>query len=541
MTKKSFVKGAAILAAAGLISKFIGALFRIPLANILGAEGVGIYGMAYPIYAFLLIISTAGIPTAISKIVAEKLALGQPREAHRVFQISFKLMLGVGVVTFVLLLAGSRWAALRSGNERAIYAIWAITPSLIFVSLISAFRGYFQGMQIMTPTAVSQILEQAGKLILGLWFAVLALNRGMGVELAAAAAVVGVTISELAALILLIGIYLRRRREIFHRMAEAHPIRTEEAGALLLQRLARIAVPITVGASIMSIISLTDLVIVANRLQEIGFTEGEATALYGLLTQSAAPLINFPAVLTIALAMSLVPAISESNAAGRQREIAARSGTGIRLTLIFSLPAAAGMAILARPIISLLYFNFPAEDIELPAQLLIVLSSGVVFLTLVQTLTAILQGINRILVPVKNLIIGALFKIVLTYVLVGRPDLHIQGAAIGTIVCFGVAALLNFAAVCRYTGLRISLKTYFIKPIFATLVMCAAVYGIRLLSLRLTDSENQATLLAILGGGVVYGGMLLATGALNTADLQLLPGGVKLSRILCRLRLVREP
>lgn len=541
MTRRSFVQGAAILAAAGLMSKFIGALFRIPLANILGAEGVGIYGMAYPIYAFLLIISTAGIPTAISKMVAEKLALGQIREAHRVFQISFKLMLGVGAATFVLLLAGSRWAALQSGNEQAVYAIWAITPSLIFVSLISAFRGYFQGMQIMTPTAVSQILEQAGKLILGLWFAMLALNRGLGVELAAAAAVVGVTISELAALLLLVAIYLRRRKGIFDRMAKAPAMAAGEAGAFVLQRLARIAVPITIGASIMSIISLADLVIVANRLQQIGFTQAEATAYYGLLTQSAAPLINFPAVLTIALAMSLVPAISESNAAGKHREIASRAGTGIRLTLLFGLPAAAGIALLARPIISLLYFRFPAEDIDMTARLLVILSAGVVFLTLVQTLTAILQGINRILVPVKNLLIGALFKIVLTYVLVGRPNLHIQGAAIGTVVCFGVAALLNLAAVYRYTGVKISVKTYFIQPVFATLVMAGVVYGVHLLGLQWTGSENQATLLAILVGGAVYGATLLATGALSAADLQLLPGGIKLARILRRLRLIRVP
>ncbi len=537
MKKKSFVKGAAILAAAGLISKFIGALFRIPLINIIGSDGIGLYQMAYPVYAFLLIISTAGIPTAISKLVSEKLAMGQPREAHRVFQISFKLMLGIGLSTFVLFFAGSGTVARMVGSERALYSILAISPSLIFVSLISAYRGYFQGMQIMTPTALSQIVEQVGKLLLGLWFAMLFIGRG--VEYGAAAAVVGVTLSEGVALALLVGIYMRRRKDILSRINKLPKARYSEDGRSILFRLARVAIPVTIGASIMPLVNVADLVIVVNRLTQIGFSQIEAEKLFGLLTGGANPLINFPAVLTIALAMSLVPAISESYAAKNHRETTKKIVTGIRLTLILGLPAAAGMAVLAHPICALLYSKLSPKEIFATGEILAILSLGIVFLTLVQTLTAILQGINRVTVPVRNLMIGALFKVVLTYALVGNPSFHVRGAAIGTVVCYGVAAILDFAAVIRYTRIRIPFKDFIVKPMMAVAIMTAFVYGVYRYTEPLLGSE-KATLAAILVGAFVYGLTLLLSGALGLQDFNLLPGGKNIGRLLRKFKWIKE-
>ncbi len=178
MSKKSFIKGATILAAAGLVAKFIGAMFRIPMTNLIGSVGMSYYQMAYPIYSFLLIISTAGIPTAISKLVAENIALRNYNTAHKVFRLSIRLMLVIGLTTFLVFSAGSKLIARMVGSAKAYYSILAIAPSLVFVTLISAFRGYFQGMQDMTPTAVSQIVEQAGKLVLGLWLASRYIPRG---------------------------------------------------------------------------------------------------------------------------------------------------------------------------------------------------------------------------------------------------------------------------------------------------------------------------------------------------------------------------
>ena len=537
MSKKSFVKGAAILAVAGLAAKFIGALFRIPLMNIIGGEGIGFYQMAYPIYSFLLIISTAGIPTAISKIVAEKIALNNHREAHKVFQISFKLMLVIGIATFIIFSAGSRVTARIVGDERAFYSILAIAPSLIFVSLISSLRGYFQGMQYMTPTAISQIVEQVGKLILGLWFASLWINRGT--EYGAAAAVIGVTLSEGAALALLLGMYRGKRNEILHSIKNTPRVRYTESNRSILSRLAKLAVPITIGASIMPFVNIADVIIVVNRLRSIGFEEKEAVKLFGLLTGGANPLINFPAVLTIALAMSLVPAISESYANKDYKNISKKTTTGIRLTLLLGLPAAAGMAVLARPICALLYSSLPSADITATGAILSILAVGVVFLTLVQTLTAILQGLNKVTIPVTNLFIGALFKIVITYTLVGNPSFNVKGAAIGSVVCYGVAATLDFAAVIRYAKTPISFMDFIVKPIAAVSVMSLVVYGSYKFSVSYLGG-SKATLVSILIGAIIYGIVLLAVGAIRKQDFELLPGGKKLGRILTKLKLIRN-
>ncbi|MGI6141836.1 MAG: putative polysaccharide biosynthesis protein [Caldicoprobacterales bacterium] len=537
MSRKSFVKGAAILAAAGLISKFIGALFRIPMMNIIGSTGMSYYQMAYPIYSFLLIISTAGIPTAISKMVAENIALGNHRDAHRVFQLSVRLMLISGGIAFIIFAAGSKLTARIMGAEEAFYSILAISPSLIFVTLLSSFRGYFQGMQYMTPTALSQIVEQLGKLILGLWFASMYISRGP--EYGAAAAVVGVTLSEGAALALVMGMYRRKKREVMHNIRHSSRHRYRMSNRSILSRLIFISFPITIGASIMPLVNVADSLIVVNRLVQIGFGEEQAKSLYGLLTGGANPLINFPAVLTIAMAMSLVPAISESYASKDYKSIGQKTETGIRLTLLLGLPAAAGMGVLARPICSLLYPRLPEAEITATGNILAILSIGVIFLTLVQTLTAILQGLNKMAIPVRNLAIGALFKVAVTYILVGKPNIHVRGAAIGTVICYGIAAFLDMAAVIRYSGMKLRFVDFIVKPAAAVIVMALSVhfsYGF----LENLAGGSKATLLAIVVGVVVYALVLLAVGALSRQDFEMLPGGSKLGRVLYRLKLIRD-
>ena len=527
MTKKSFVKGAAILAAAGLISKFIGAMFRIPLTNLIGTIGMSYYSMAYPIYSVLLVISSAGIPTAISKMVAENIAMRNYRDAHRVFKLSVKLMLIIGISTFIVFFAGSSFTARIMGTEEAVYAIRAIAPSLIFVTLISSFRGYFQGMQYMTPTALSQIVEQLGKLILGIWLASIYIPKGP--EYGAAAAVVGVTLAEGAALVLLMGMYHRKKKEINHHIERTPKSRVFVSNGSIMRRLLSIAFPITIGASIMPLMSMADALIVVNRLKQIGFGEKQALSMYGVLTGSVSPLINFPAVLTIALAMSLVPAISESFVNKDSINIKQKTETGIRLTLLMGLPAAAGMGVLSRPICALLYSGLSEAEVTLAGQLLTILAIGVIFLTLVQTLTAILQGLNKVSVPVKNLAIGGLFKIVTTYILVGIPEVNIKGAAIGTVVCYGVAALLDLAAVTRYSKFRMRLIDHLVKPIIATLAMALSVF----FSYEFFEGMvggNKASLLSIIVGIVVYAVMLLVIGAV----------GKKLGRILTRLKIIRD-
>ena len=537
MSKKSFVKGAAILAVAGLIAKVIGALFRIPLMNIIGTEGMGIYQLAYPIYAFLLVISTSGIPTAISKLVSERVAVGDQRGAYRVFRASFKLLFIIGFVTSLILLVGSPIFARMQGNESGVYALMAIAPSLFFVSLMSAYRGYFQGLQHMTPTALSQIVEQFGKLIMGLTFARLWIEKGP--EYGAAGALLGVTLSEVAGLALVMGIYRRRRGEIFHNIRLAPKFGHREDERAVISKILSIAIPVTIGASIMPIVNFTDSIIVINRLRSIGYAKSQATSLYGMLTGGANPIIGLPSIFTIALAMSLVPAISESYATSDWAEIEKRSTIGIKLTLFIGLPAAVGIMVLSTPIVEFLYRNMEGAEAAATGNLLAILSIGVIFLTLIQTLTAILQGVDRVIVPVRNLAIGAAFKIVLTIVLVGIPSINIQGAAIGTLVCYGIAAMLDFIAVLKYARIRFSITEFLIKPVIAAGAMGLGVFFTYNYSFEVMGSNTKSTLLSIVVGMVLYIIMVFATGMVKRQDLEFIPGGEKLIGILDKIGILR--
>ena len=538
MSKKSFVKGAAILGIAGLLAKFIGAFFRIPLMNIVHEEGMGLYQMAYPIYAFLLTISTSGLPTAISKLVSEKIALQDYRSAHRIFTASLQLLTWVGMISSLILLAGSGLFARILGDVKSFYSLLAIAPALFFVSVLSAFRGYFQGMQIMTPTAVSQLVEQFGKALMGLSLAALWIPKG--VEYGAAGAVLGVTLSEVAALVFMLGVYRRERDEIWNRVRRVKRSSYIESNRTIIGRVLTIAIPVTIGASIMPLVNLADAAIVVNRLKQIGLSQTESTGLYGLLTGGANPLINFPAILTIALAMSLVPAISESFAVKDAKGVKQKTNTGIRLTLLMGLPAAAGMAVLAVPICQLLYGSLGDQDIRIMGSILAILSIGVVFLTLVQTLTGILQGIGQVSVPVRNLFIGALFKVIISYILVGIPEVNVAGAAIGTVVCYGVAAVLDFIAVARYTGVSVPFDDFFIRPAVAVGVMGLLVRFSYDRLMGLLGSNSKAVLIAIVAGVLVYGVMLLLTGAVRKQDFELMPRAKKLGYILERMGMLRR-
>ena len=579
MSKKSFVKGAGILAISGLIVKVIGAVFRIPLMNIIGSEGIGLYQMAYPIYAFLLVASTSGLPVAISKMVSEELALGNHYGGYKIFRISLRLLTLLGIVTSIILLLSSGLISRIQGNPKSVYALMAISPALFFVSVMSAYRGYFQGMHVMHPTAISQIVEQLGKLIMGLILAALWLPKGP--EFAAAGAIVGVTLSEVAALVLLLGIFRREKKAILRNAKLTYRRHHQDSSRDIIYRLIEIAVPVTIGASIMPLVNMSDQIIVVNRLAPIvdkianvpysleSFAEFAmekgvqipagltlenmstlmpdvhveyikmiATQLYGVLTGGVNTLINFPAVLTIALAMSLVPAISESYALKDMRRVANTTTLGIRLTLLVGVPAAAGLGVLAQPILRALY-NLQEWEYIYGSQLLVTLCVGVVFLTLVQSLTAMLQGVGRTGIPVRNLLIGALFKIIITYGLVGDPLWNIQGAAIGTVVCYGVAAVLNFLSVIKYTGIRVSIKDFFIKPVISVAVMGLVVYYAYEILFGQTGSNIISLGLSIMVGVIVYMVMLLITRTITQEDLETIPKGRSIARLLNRLGLLR--
>ncbi|MDI3481201.1 MAG: stage sporulation protein [Tepidanaerobacteraceae bacterium] len=530
--KNSFLKGALILTVAGFVVKLLGAVYRIPLALMIKDEGMGLYQMAYPIYATLLSISTSGLPTAISKMVAEDVAIGRYKNAYRTFRVSVAVLASVGLVLTLALITTAEVLSVKVlGNPKAVYPILSIAPAIFFVSIMSSFRGFFQGLQDMTPSAVSQVAEQLGRVVAVFVLATWLLPRG--VEYAAAGAAFGPVVGALAGLGILLVIYAKKKNEILINMYK-DPAKTLENPFHIIYRLFAFAIPITLGGLIIPAMNLADAAIVNRRLQYAGFTVKKATELYGQLTGMAAPLINLPAIVTIALSASLVPAISEAVALRDMRLAALRAETGVRISIIFGLPAAAGMFVLSTPISVLLYKN---PDAGIP---LAVLSWGVIFLSLNQTTTGILQGVGKTLIPVRNLMMGAFAKVAINYALTGIPSVNIKGAALGTVVGYMIASLLNFGAVIRYTGLVIDINHLILKPAVATTLMGIGVYFTYDKLVNMGFGRNMVTLAAVASGAVIYVVFLVLIGGVRRGDLEMLPGGRRVIAVLSKFGAFRR-
>jgi len=544
MTKgqKNFVKGAAVLGIAGLAVKLIGAVFRIPLSNIIGTEGMASYQVAYPIYAALAVISTAGLPTAISRMVSERVSVGDYPGAHRVFRTAFKVLLLIGIISTIIMLAVSGPVAQAAKIPEAKLSLMLISPALLFVSLLSAYRGYFQGMQLMSPTALTQIVEQLIKLVAGLYFASLwwsPYKPYMG----AAGALLGVSLSEAAALIIIIILYNRKKHEILknHRLLPGAAFKARRS---ILMDLLIIALPIALGGCIMPLVGTADTFIITNHLASIDYSAYNPLtpkANYAVLTGLVNPLVNMPAVLSLALCMSLVPAISEARALGDQAMISARSGMGFKLGLLVGLPCSVGMYLLAEPVIRLLYASdkITANEIAVGGELLRILAIGVLFLTMLQTMTGILQGSGHQFVPLVNLGLGAAVKVVLSLALIRVPSLGINGAALGTVACYGIAAVLNVAAVTRLTKPDIRFVSGFLMPVLSSAVMGLTAYAF-FSRFSASHGNTASTLITIFIAALVYVMMLFVTGSLRKADMEYIPGGGAMIKFMNKLGLWRR-
>lgn len=533
MEKKSFVRGAAVLAAAGLLVKFIGAVYRIPLNNIVGVEGMRYYDIVYRYYTWLLVISSAGIPTAISKLVSERATLGDLRGARAIFLAAQKLLLLIGIGTALIMFFGadalaaiSYPAHAQAEIARQAMSFRALSPALLFVSLMCAYRGFLQGMQQMTGTAISQIAEQAGKLAFGFTLAHHFLP--LGPEYAAMGALAGVSISELLALAVILVFHLRRRGEFAPQPSRARP-QAKEGFGRLSRRILAIAVPVTIGASVMPIMGIVDGAFIIRILESVGYTVAQAGELYSLLYSFVTPLINMPAVLTAALAISLVPAVSAFLAQKDQARVRAASRTGLKLALVIGTPCAVGLFALAEPILGLLFSTLTPAQLSIAAGLLRTASIGVVFLSVVQTLTGLLQGMGKPMVPVMNLVAGGVVKLVTLFFLTRDPSLNIQGAALSTVLCYAVAGILDAVYLVRYADLRLVPFDVFGKPLLSSALMGIAA-GILYRFLASRTGAAVSTLGSVLVGVLLYGILAVALRMFSPEDLAFLPGGGRLRR-----------
>ena len=361
------IKGAAIIGVAGVIVKVLGAFFRIPLTNWLGADGMAYYGYAYTIYGALVVLATAGLPVAISRLVSENIAVKQYRNAHKVFHISMIMMFLLGAGLFLICFLGAKPLTTLLGNADAAPAVRAIAPALLFVPLLSALRGYFQGRQNMNPTAISEITEQLVRIISGLLLAYILLPKGL--VKASAGAAFGASIGSLAGLLLVALIYLINKPVIQHKI-QRYDQSVEETRAIV-KSIVVIAIPIIIGSEIMPIMNMVDTGVIMRRLQATGFSFDESKHLYGLISSYCSTLIGFPQIFTQAVAISLVPAIARYFTLEDKEEVHKHISLGYRLTMLLAFPCAVGIFVLAKPVLLLLYPAKPAEVDEAKVTMMI--------------------------------------------------------------------------------------------------------------------------------------------------------------------------
>ena len=516
---ESFLKGTLILTVASFVVKVIGSLNWIFVSRILGGEGIGRYQMAFPIYFFAMSISQAGVPVAISIITAERVALKDVFGARRVFRVSMALMLFTGLFFSLLTYFSAdwliEWQFIR--DPRAYMSVVALAPTIFFVTLLASSRGYLQGWQRMTPTAVSQIVEQIFRVLTMVLFASLLLP--MGLDYAAAGASLGAFAGAIGGLLVLVYFHWKLDKDIER---EYGPDLAPPAGqapaplGMIVRRIFSLALPVSAASIMLPIVSNLDLLIVPQRLEVAGYTVPQATELFGYLTGMAVPLVNLATILTASLAVSIVPAISEARALQDTKRVYSQTAAAVRISNFVCFPAFVVVLVLATPISTLIY-NAPGAG---PAVL--VSSFSIVLLGLHQVSTAVLQGLGHPKIPMINMILAAVVKVVLNWVLTAIPWLGIMGAAWATAADMGVAAVINLYFIWRYIGYRMELLQL-VKTMFAAAVMAGAVQLFYSFVMETFAVNAVATFGSVLVGVVVYIAALILVRGLLEEDMARIP------------------
>ncbi len=561
--KMGFIEGAMIIAVANILVKIIGAVFKIPLDTfVLQTDGMALYNTSYMIYNLLFVISTAGLPTAISKLVAESESTGDYDGSRKILKVSLLLLLGIGGIGSIVLGAGSRLFSGLLGYPDAYLTVMVMSPSLLFVAGMSAFRGYFQGQGNMLPTAISEVIEATCKLFVGLSLAYLLLPKGK--LYASAGAISGVTVGSILGIIFLFLYYLKGKKN------ENKSEKTKLTTKRVLINIVKIAVPITLGVSVFTLTSFIDTAMVTNQMkgyiaesetaeqsvlsnlneerakdyeeipsklqvgenEEFGekLKEKKAAFVYGYLVR-AITLFNMPAVIISAIATSAVPAIASANAENDKKKSRSFTKSALLITVVLALPCAIGMSILAKPIFSLIYGDGSFSV------LLNVMGIAVLFLTLVQIVNALLQSWGKVWVPVVNMLIGGAVKILVNLVLVGRPEINIMGAPIGTLLCYITVAALNIIALCKNSGIRPDFKGFIAKPVLCGVIMGIFTIGVKYIFTGLLG-ETLSMIISIGVSVIVYFAAIVFTKTLKKEEILLLPKGEKILTLMEKAHLI---
>ncbi len=498
--KKALLHGAGVLAVAGVVVKVTGALYKIPLGIMLGPVGMANFSIAYNIYSLLFVLATAGVPVAVSKMVAESLARDRAGMPQKIFSVSRKAFFIFGLFGFAIMFFGAETLSSLMGSSDSAPAIRAISPAVLLVSLSAVSRGYFQGHSDMYPTAVSEVAESFGKLFIGLCSAWLLKKRGAEPPMIAAGALFGVSIGAAFSVI-----YFKFRLKKMPKVKKV-----QGGGFAVIKKLFSLSVPITVGATVISLTAVIDSALVMNILKGSGFSEYRAKWLFGGYTY-ASTLFSLPSFFVATIASTLVPAISSEKVRGREIEVDGLINSAIRLSVLISALSAFGMAAVSDGIMPLLYGSGADEEcLALASHLLKVLCLGVIPLSIVTVTNAVHQALGNAKLPVISILCGGALKLVSNYILVSRAEMNICGAAISTVICYFAAAGINVINLKKYPYVGIDIVKSIIKPV-AVGVMVFFTATFAYFQTVFTFGVYFSTVFSVLSGAVVgiFGTFLL--------------------------------
>ncbi len=533
-TQKSFFSGVLLLTLSTVSVKIIGLVYKIPMLAYLGSEGMGYFNSAYEIYALFCVISTAGLPVALSVLISSAVAEGKGKSVTRIYRAATLIFLIIGVLGSGIMALFARDFCKLIQSENAYYSILSIAPTVLLICISSALRGFFQGYQQMLPTAISQILESVGKLVFGLLFAAYALNRGCSTAIVAAYAGVGLTLGTLLSVIYLVIVKLRFRPQSDVPQASTVPPTYQS----IWKSLARLAIPMTLGASLVSVTKLIDMTMILRRLQTIGYSEVLANKAYGSYTTLALSVFGLLPTLLNSVFLPLVPILCAAIATNDQPKQLQMISTSYRLTAICSIPAALGVSAFAKPLLQVLFGHDP-EAISIAAPLLSYLGVSVFLSCMISATNSVLHAYQVVNRPILSMLAGAAVKIISAYLLIGNPKIGLMGAPISTFLCNLTVVLLNLYFASKLCDVP-NLLSFFLRPLLASTL--AVGIGFAAYQYIVTHiGEGTIFTLAIIAGVVLmYLIFACLTGAVEEEDIRAFPKGDLLCRMLKRVHLLHE-
>ena len=494
---------------------------------LLGADGMGYFNSAYEIYALLCVIATAGLPTALSMLISSARARGEGERIRRIFGSALSLFSVIGATGSVLMALLSKKLAEAIGNPDARLCIIAIAPTLLIICIASAIRGYAQGFEYMSPTALSQLMEAAGKLAFGVIFAKIALARGLALPTVAACAVSGIGVGVAISLIYLLAAMGsgKIKRQLNDCTAECS-IRIKNS----LRELVSVALPITLGSAVIGLTRIIDMTEIMRGLQSIGVSAEESNRIYGAYTTLALPVFSLVPSLIAPISMALVPGLSASLARNDEEGERRVTESSLRYTALLATPASLALALFSRPILSII-FPSQHEAVELCAPLLSMLGGSVLFSCLITTTNALLQSYRRQSLPIVSMSLGVAVKLVSTYALVRVADIGVMGAPIGSLLCNITVSYMNLYFLWKHSALRLNAWGTLFKPLIASTFSLGVGFALYRFLLALTDGMLLPFSAAACSSVILYITVSVLIGCITEEDIRLLPLGARITRI----------